>query len=80
MTDAALLDRWKARPLRLRRILVARSACELQRRVFLVAEIGAGRTGQGNENATNESENVLLYLLPPPAAITTNCFFDFGPA
>lgn len=33
----------------------------------------------GNEKATSESENVWLYLLPPPAAITTNCFFDFGP-
>lgn len=27
----------------------------------------------GKVNATNASLNVLLYLLPPPAAITMNC-------
>ena len=45
MTRAALLNRRKARPLRLHRGLVAHGASELQRRMFLVAEIGPGRAG-----------------------------------
>ena len=79
VAHAALLHGRKAGPLRLESGLVAHSASELQRSVFLMAEIGPGRATQGNENAISESENVSLYLLPPPAAITTNCFFDFGP-
>jgi len=52
--------------------------------VLLVAERdwigGEGGEAQGSEKATNSSEYLELYLLPPPTAMTTNCFFDFGPA
>src|ERR1019366_3668059 len=31
----------------------------------------------GSEKATSESEKLRSYLLPPPAAMTTNCLPDF---
>ena len=65
----------------LQRAHVTIRALKFQRRVAFVAErdrIGAKKS-YGNEKATNESEYVLLYLLPPPAAITTNCLPVFLP-
>lgn len=51
--------------------------------MFLVAERdgigGRKRQDQGNAKATNSSEYEELYLLPPPTAMTTNCFLVFGP-
>ena len=57
-------------------------ASEFERGVLLVVEGGfltrnGGERGYGSEKATNSSENVRLYLLPPPAAITTNCLRVF---
>ena len=66
---------------------VALDAGTAQNAVLLVAEgdWGGSKPGepgqaQGSEKATNSSEYVVLYLLPPPTAMTTNCFFVFGPA
>ena len=62
--------------------LVTRRAAQLQGCVFPVTErivSGVYGNGQGNENATKESEYLSLYLFPPPAATTTYClpvFFD----
>src|ERR1051326_4883455 len=50
----------------------------LQRSVLLVIErADVGRQRYGKAKATKESENVSLYLLPPPAATTTYCFLVF---
>ena len=55
-------------------------ALQFQRQVFLVVKralnIRRGE-GYGKAKATKESEYVSLYLLPPPAAIRTYCFFVF---
>src|SRR5579859_896197 len=49
----------------------------------LMAEVyrllSARGAGYGKENATSESEYTLLYLFPPPAAITTYCLPLFRP-
>ena len=78
VTGLALCQGRKARPIRPSRVLVAQGAFVLQRRVLLVIERPVLRPQtQGKENATKESEYVSLYLLPPPAAITTYCFLVF---
>src|SRR5947209_17281464 len=65
---------WKAGPFARFCGGVAVSAIQLQGRVPFMAEGRAGRLeAQGKVNATSESENRSLYLLPPPAAITTYC-------
>jgi hypothetical protein len=65
------------------RLSMAVYALDLQPGMTLVAErqrlTRPKQRRQGNENATKESEKSLLYLLPPPAEITTNCLFDFLP-
>src|SRR3954464_2560350 len=78
MTGSALRQSRKARAIRALGILVAEGALLLKGRMLLVIErpIVAPQT-QGKEKATNESEKVSLYLLPPPAAITTYCFLVF---
>jgi hypothetical protein len=57
---------------------MAADTLQLQRRVLLVIEL-TGLAAYGKENATKASEYVRSYLFPPPAAITTNCFFPFLP-
>jgi hypothetical protein len=51
---------------------VAGDALQFQGRVDRVAELD-----YGSEKATSESEKLRSYLLPPPAAMTTNCLPDF---
>ncbi len=83
MTHHTLRRRREAGPLAGDRLGVAVHALDLQPGVTLVAKwqrrSGPKRCCQGKEYATNESEKSLLYLLPPPAEITTNCLFDFLP-
>jgi hypothetical protein len=81
MTRQAHFRRRKTRELGLQRARMAVDTLQLQSRMTLVAErnrLGAKKR-YGNQKATSESEYVLLYLLPPPAAITTNCLPVFLP-
>ena len=83
MARHALANRRKRRPLPGLNRRVAIPAFDLQGRMPLVAEVhrlfGARRSGYGKENATSESEYTLLYLFPPPAAITMYCLPLFRP-
>ena len=72
-----------ARPLGLLCSLVATGTWEAQWSVPLVAKRNgvpvASPKGYGSEKATKASEKSSLYLLPPPAAITTYCLPVFFP-
>ena len=65
------------------RLGMAVHTLDLQAGVTFVAKrqrlLGPKQWRQGKEYATKESEKSLLYLLPPPAEITTNCLPDFLP-
>src|ERR1051326_1061629 len=80
MTRLTLRHFRKARTIRLFGVLMARYTLQFQRGMLLMIEwlvfSGSPQT-QGKEKATKESEYVSLYLLPPPAAITTYCFLVF---
>jgi hypothetical protein len=81
MARQAHVRRRKTRELSLQRARMTIDTLQLQSRMTLVAErnrLGAKKR-YGNQKATSESEYVLLYLLPPPAAITTNCLPVFLP-
>lgn len=81
MARAALCDRRKAGAGALLGVLVAGDALQLQRSMLFVIKrrrlFCRCQQTYGKENATNESEYLSLYLLPPPAATTTYCFFVF---
>src|ERR1041384_8084447 len=80
MTRLALPHGLKAGSIRLLRSLVTGYAFQFQWCMLLMVERAVfcrAPQSQGKEKATNESENVSLYLLPPPAAITTYCFLVF---
>ena len=83
MAHHTLGRRRKAGPLAGDPLDMAVHAFDLQCGVTFVAKrqrvTGPEQSGQGKEYATKESEKSLLYLLPPPAEITTNCLFDFLP-
>ena len=83
MAHQTFRRRRKGGPLGDERLGMAVHALDLQAGVTLVAKrqrlIGPKQLRQGKEYATKESEKSLLYLLPPPAEITTNCLPDFLP-
>ena len=59
---------------------VTSDALQFQRQVLFMAKRPRNvcpAEGYGKAKATKESEYVSLYLLPPPAAIKTYCFFVF---
>ncbi len=85
VANLALADSRKAGAVPRRGLNVARDALQLQRGVPLMAKrafharVERFLKRYGKQKATNASEYVSLYLLPPPAAITTYClpfFFD----
>lgn len=80
VTTLTLRKRWKARAIGRLAFPMARRTLQLQRRMLLVIErpvLTCSPQTQGKEKASKESEYLSLYLLPPPAAITTYCFFVF---
>lgn len=81
VAGAALCCCGKSGAIPLLGVLVARDALQLESCVLFMIERFVGSNSckgdQGSAKATSESEYLSLYLLPPPAAITTYCFFVF---
>lgn len=80
MAGAALRERGKACSVAGFSVLMASHALQLQSGMFAVREgwVFCSADCYGKEKASNASEYLSLYLLPPPAAITMYCFFVFG--
>ncbi len=77
MTNLTLLQGGEAGNIPGRRSLMTQDTLQLERCVLLMVErlsVACSEESYGKQKATKESEYVLLYLLPPPAAITTYCF------
>jgi len=60
---------------------VAEGAVQLEGGMNFVAERGGGAGGPGGQGSDEETKasELMSYLLPPPAAMTTNCFFVLFP-